>query len=234
MLRLAEMTLAGVGTDEDRVEAHALYSLAASIGSMGAAKAKIMLAAHLDLAQLEESRNRTRAMREMMPPMDLSKQIEKEQDLQLAAAEGKLGAVEEYLQSGVDANAIDDEGRTPMIMAAWRGHHHVLRSLLNSGVDINAADNLGRTALSWAAINGYRDITKTLLREAALVNVQGEGGLTPLMRAAWNGYEEIVADLIANKADVHITDNNGFSALRRATAQKETHIIAMLRAAGAR
>ncbi len=242
MLRLAEMKLAGGGESEDdgkgkgeeMLEAHVLYSLAANLGSKGAAKAKAMLGAHMELAKLEESRRRTRAMREMMPPMDLSNQPQKEQDLQLSAAEGNLEAVEELLQSGVDANAIDDEGRTPMIMAAWRGHHRVLRSLLDAGVDINAADNQGRTALSWAAINGYRGIIKTLLREAALVDVRGEGGLTPLMRAAWNGYEDIVADLIASKADVHVTDNYGINALRRAKSQEETQIIALLRAAGAR
>ena len=240
MLRLAEMKLAGGGESEDdgkgeeMVEAHVLYSLAANLGSKGAAKAKAMLGAHMELAKLEESRNRTRAMREMMPPMDLSNQPQKERDLQLSAAEGNLEAVEELLQSGVDANAIDDEGRTPMIMAAWRGHHRVLRSLLDAGVDINAADNQGRTALSWAAINGYGGIIKTLLREAALVDVRGEGGLTPLMRAAWNGYEDIVADLIASKADVHVTDNYGINALRRAKSQEETQIIALLRAAGAR
>ncbi len=50
--------------------------------------------------------------------MDLNRQGRKEQELRLAAAKGNLGMVNVSLQSGVDANAIDDEGRTALIVAA--------------------------------------------------------------------------------------------------------------------
>ncbi len=52
--------------------------------------------------------------------MYMSKQVEKERDLPVAVEDGNAGAVEEFLDSDVDANAIDDDGRTNMIIPAWR------------------------------------------------------------------------------------------------------------------
>ena len=130
----------------------------------------------------------------------------------------------------IDANAINEAGRTAMIVSAWRGHRRVLQTLLAAGVDINAADYLGRTALSWAAINGYPEIAQVLLREAAMVDVRDEAGLTPLIRAAWNGHEEIVQSLVNAGADVYAADENGMTALERAESASEIQIAAVLRA----
>ncbi|MDP6689959.1 MAG: ankyrin repeat domain-containing protein [Alphaproteobacteria bacterium] len=247
MLRLAEMHLAGLGGPEDRVAAQALYYVVAGIeggssigvesGSSndgGAARAKTLLATHLDNEQLQEARDIALRLRSGMPAMDLNSQRSRELALLAAAASGDLEMVENSLKTGVDANAIDELGRTATVSAAWRGHKRVIQVLIDSGVEIDAADNQGRTALTWAAINGHPEIVEKLLAEVATVDVRDEDGLTPLIRAAWNGHEEIVAALIASAADVNATDNQGVSALRRAETQNETRIIEMLRAAGAR
>jgi TPR repeat protein len=234
MLRLAEMHLAGLGGPKNQVEAQALYYVAAGIGSKGAMRAKTMLGAHLDNAQLEKVRKRARILRSQMPKLDLAQQQGKERQLLASAARGDLDGILEAIEAGMDANAVDDRGRTAAIVAAWRGHARILRSLIDAGVEIDAADKQGRTALSWAAINGYPGIAKMLLKEEALVDAPDSAGLTPLIRAAWNGHEEIVAALINSRADVNVTDDDGFSALRRAEAQNEEQIAARLRAAGAR
>ena len=234
MLRLAEMHLAGFGVPESRIEAQALYYVASSIGSKGAMQAKVLLAAHLDNAQLVEARKRAQILRGKMPNQDLAQQRGRERQLLAFAAEGDLDGILEALEDGVDANAINDKGRTAAIVAAWRGHRQVLRSLIDAGVEVDAADNQGHTALSWAAINGYPAIAKMLLQEEALVDVRDSTGLTPLIRASWNGHEEVVRALIENRADIGAVDDQGFSALRRAEAQNEEQIATWLRAAGAR
>ncbi|MBT4045191.1 MAG: hypothetical protein HOK21_25800 [Rhodospirillaceae bacterium] len=233
MLRLAEMHLAGLGTPEDRVEAQALYYIAASIENRGAAQAKIMLAPHLDESQLGQARKRAKDLRAKMPDMDLVELSSKEAALLAAAAQGDLEIIKASLAAGVDANGINEAGRTALIVAAWRGHYGVLQTLLDTGVDIDAADFRGRTALSWAAINGYPEIARFLLQEFVSVDVRDDSGLTPLMRAAWNGHEDIVDELIAHQANVNAADDQGITALQRAKAQNEISIVARLVAAGA-
>lgn len=85
MLRLAEMHLAGLGTPKNRIEAQALYYVAASIDSKGASRAKAILAAHMDNTQLVMARKRARTLRAKMPAMDLTLKRGKEMDLQVAA-----------------------------------------------------------------------------------------------------------------------------------------------------
>jgi hypothetical protein len=234
MLRLADLHLAGVGVKKDRIEALALYIVAASIGSKGAERAKTMLSAHLGLDRVEQARERAKKLREQMPPLDLIQQQEKEQELLEAAAEGDEERIEDLLRQGVDANAVDAIGRTAIINAAWRGHEHIVRMLVEAGVEIDAADDQDRTPLAWASINGYGEISRDLLAEAALVDVRDRDGLTPLIRAAWNGHVEIVDALVKNEADVHAADDRGMTALDRARAQNERAIINVLRTAGAR
>ncbi len=230
MLRLAEFHLAGLVTPENRVEAQALYYVAASLKNEGAALARTMLALHLDNAQLELARKRSHAIRTAMPRLDLVMQRNREQELLTAAAEGDLEKVNALLQDGVDANAINALGRTSIVTAAWRGHYDVVRSLIEAGVEIDAADNQGRTALTWASINGHADIVALLLEEVALVDVRDEKGLTPLMRASWNGHEGIVKTLIDGGADINAADDSGMTALQRAEGVNERTIVALLSA----
>jgi len=234
LLRLAEFYLAGLGVPEDRVEAQAIYYIAAGIESKGAARAKAFLALHLDNRQLQQARKRAHILRAKMPPLDLILQRGKEQNLLAAAAQGDLTMVGDLIENGVDANAINALGRTPAIAAAWRGHDEIVALLINSGVEIDAADNEGRTALIWAAINGYSKTVKELLAVDALVDVRDDKGLTALMRAAWNGHEDVVEALIAAKADVNAADDRGITALQRANSQNALKIAARLRLAGAR
>ena len=52
---------------------------------------------------------------------------------------------------GVDINARDNEGKTPLMWAAQNGEEDAVRLLIKrDGVDIGATDNEGETALSLA------------------------------------------------------------------------------------
>jgi hypothetical protein len=234
MLRLADLNLAGLGVPENRIEAQALYYVAASMGSLGAARANALLSKHLDNKQLQQAHKRARNLRAEIKTVNPIQQQGKEQDLLAAAAQGDIALVRAMAAQGIDANAVNGDGRTAVVTAAWRGHERIVQVLLDTGVEIDVADNRGRTALSWAAINGYPKIVKTLLREEAMVDVRDDQGMTPLIRAAWNGHQKIVAALIAATANVNAADNRGITALQRAETQDAQGIIAMLRAAGAR
>lgn len=44
-------------------------------------------------------------------------------------------------------NAIDNENRTPLHLAAWQGHSAIVRLLIEHGASVNHACNQGATAL---------------------------------------------------------------------------------------
>lgn len=73
------------------------------------------------------------------------------------------------LDAGADPNLTNNEGFTPMTLAAKNRSMDLMRILLDRGVDINAADREGRTALSQTLEYGVslRD-TKELIERGAL------------------------------------------------------------------
>jgi ankyrin repeat protein len=84
--------------------------------------------------------------------------------LHKAAGAGKIEAVKQHLAAGVDVNAKDDNGWTPLHAAAREGHKEIVELLIANGADVNAKDEDDRTALDWA-IKHKQTETADLLRK---------------------------------------------------------------------
>jgi hypothetical protein len=56
-------------------------------------------------------------------------------------------------KDGIDLNAKDNNGRTPLSWAAENMNDQIVRQLLKDGIDLNSKDNNGRTPLSWASLS---------------------------------------------------------------------------------
>jgi hypothetical protein len=70
------------------------------------------------------------------------------EDVVDAAKAGAARRVEALLRSGLDVNAADADGRTPLHCAAAHDHLEVVNLLLNHRADVNRPDNEGRTPLA--------------------------------------------------------------------------------------
>lgn len=102
-------------------------------------------------------------------------------------------------------NAMDQDGRTPLLKAAASGYLAVVKYLIANGADINAKDrSLGRNALHWAAGSGHKSVVEFLLSQGVDVNSRDRYGATPLLLAVDKGFKSIVQVLLDNKADVNV------------------------------
>src|SRR5579883_2324789 len=74
-------------------------------------------------------------------------------ELAKAIRDGDVKAVRAQLDAGVDVNARDADGNTPLLLAAVYAGPECVELLLKKGADVNAANKLGVTPLHRAATN---------------------------------------------------------------------------------
>jgi ankyrin repeat protein len=76
-------------------------------------------------------------------------------------ASAAAGVVELLLGRGAPLDAVDDRGRTALMMAAELGHAEMVKMLMGRGADPSARDKSGKTALELAADPNVRRILAT-------------------------------------------------------------------------
>ena len=89
----------------------------------------------------------------------------------------------------------DVKGRTPLMLAAFRGDTAGVINLLECGEDVNARDADGDTALMFAAYRGHGLIVALLLQYGANVYARARNGWTA-KKAAQSGLHEHIADML--------------------------------------
>lgn len=75
---------------------------------------------------------------------------------------GAMESVRLHLRSGSDVNAVDEKGRSPLILAATRGRLDLCRFLLEEGADPAIRDHEGNDALAVAQGRGQSEIATML------------------------------------------------------------------------
>ena len=87
------------------------------------------------------------------------------------------------------------EGRTPLMLAAFRGDTAGVIRLLEGGADVNARDRDGDTALMFAAHSGHALVVALLLQYGANVYARARNGWTA-KKAAQSALHHEVAEML--------------------------------------
>ena len=81
---------------------------------------------------------------------------------------------------GIDINAVDEDGNTALMLAAFFAKKDIVRALLDAGADVNVKNKKGNTALIIAAWHGRINMVKLLLAKGVDINVKDKYGNTAL------------------------------------------------------
>jgi beta-lactamase regulating signal transducer with metallopeptidase domain len=131
-----------------------------------------------------------------------------------AAHDGDLDGVVGALALDPDLlNATDDEGMTPLALAAWNGHLELAHDLLNRGADPDIRNHNGLTPLFCAVDRARRELSMLLIRSGADLNTRGYRGRTLLHMTARSGDLAVARSLLRRGADVNATDVRGVTPL---------------------
>ncbi|XXG99626.1 hypothetical protein Hte_005967 [Hypoxylon texense] len=111
-------------------------------------------------------------------------------------------------KDGININAKDRHGCTPLVLAARAGLIHVVRTLVDNHADLNLANNERTTALHYAVYNG-KEMVALLLSHGAdprLLNVKSQSAL---LIACGLGYLDVVEKLVEalSKRSAQINDS---------------------------
>ncbi len=83
------------------------------------------------------------------------------------AQRGDDDQLQDYVRRGGQADLTDEQGNTPLMMAAGQGHCAVVRTLVAHGADVNRVNQLGQTPLTRAVLGRRRPVVDMLVRHGA-------------------------------------------------------------------
>lgn len=116
--------------------------------------------------------------------------------------------------SGANLNVTDDNGRTPLIVAAHRGLHDMARILVAGGANPNARDKQNYDIVTIAAVNddvAFLKVALALGGDPKAITSPYNG--TALIAAAHLGHHRSVAELIMAGAPLDHVNNIAMTAL---------------------
>lgn len=130
----------------------------------------------------------------------------------------------------------DEDGRTPLHLAALNGDVETIKVLMKNGADIDIQDKYdGNTALHFAANSACAEAVKTLVENGADVNIQDKYGKTALILFAskYHDNRETINVLTRNGANVNTQDEEGKTALHYAARNGNERTVKALVESGA-
>jgi ankyrin repeat protein len=130
---------------------------------------------------------------------------------------GQKDIVEILISKGADVNVKDENGWTPLNIAAVKGRNQIVKLLIEKEADLNSS-----TPLIAAATDGHMEVIELLIANGADVNAKANDQLggTALHMTANLGHKKIVEFLVAAGADVNAKMLHGMTPLHFAANNK--------------
>ncbi|XP_071087784.1 serine/threonine-protein phosphatase 6 regulatory ankyrin repeat subunit B-like [Haliotis cracherodii] len=133
-------------------------------------------------------------------------------------------AIVQHVVSPSNVNSRGQNGRTPVMEAACKGHKSVFDLLVSEKADLTLLDDRGDSLLHLACAGGNTAIVQHVV-SPSIVNTRGRVGRTPVMEAACKGHQSVFDLLVSKKADLTLLDDHGDSLLHLACAGGNTAIV---------
>jgi quinoprotein dehydrogenase-associated probable ABC transporter substrate-binding protein len=148
---------------------------------------------------------------------------------------GHLPLVKLLLKNSSNPNALDNDGWTAAMHAAWQNEPKMIRSLAGVGADFEKVEKLtGSTALILAVQKGHAISVVALVDSGANPDFKVGEGYTALMIAAKKGELTSAQALLQYGADVNATNKGGVTALMIAAANNKSNLVSLLLKSGAK
>ncbi|XP_067337944.1 ankyrin repeat domain-containing protein 6b isoform X6 [Channa argus] len=150
-----------------------------------------------------------------MSQQDAAEVLGLSERLLVASHKGQADNVVQLINKGAKV-AVTKYGRSPLHLAAYKGHIEVVGILLKAGCDLDIQDDGKQTALHRAAMVGNTDVIRALIQEGCALDRQDKDGNTALHEVSWHGFSQCVKLLVKNGANVHAKNKAGNTALHLA------------------
>ncbi len=140
-------------------------------------------------------------------------------DLRLheAAARGDLAAIARLLAEGVDVNARDADGRTPIMAATVARQTEAVRALVEAEADVDIRDNRLANPFLYAGAEGLLDILRLVNEAGADPAITNRYGGIALIPACERGHVDVVRYLLEESdVDVDHVNDLGWTGLLEA------------------
>ncbi|XP_014399958.1 PREDICTED: ankyrin repeat domain-containing protein 6 isoform X5 [Myotis brandtii] len=147
--------------------------------------------------------------------------------LLIAAYKGQAENVVQLINKGAKV-AVTKHGRTPLHLAANKGHLAVVQILLKAGCDLDVQDDDGNTALHEASWHGFSQSVKLLVKAGANVLAKNKAGNTALHLACQNSHSQSTRVLLLGGSRADLKNNAGDTCLHVAARYNHLSIIKLL------
>ncbi|XP_069104251.1 poly [ADP-ribose] polymerase tankyrase-1-like [Argopecten irradians] len=120
----------------------------------------------------------------------------------------RIPAANYLIREGADVSISDENGTTPLHVAASYGNIGLVKTLLDNRANNNAQDQRGRTPVYFAILGGHEEVTEYLIQHGCEVNLYDLGWGSPLQLSVTKCNVKVLSLLLKSGACFNVQPKN--------------------------